>query len=70
MRYRAAKKQATPAWADQDAINFWYECCPAGCEVDHIVPLQGGNVCGLHVETNLQWLPIKENRLKSNKWAA
>ena len=40
----AAKLKRTPSWADLDAISFFYECCPKGCHVDHIIPLQGDNI--------------------------
>ena len=65
---RAKRLKRTPPWADMDAINFFYECCPAGCEVDHAIPLCGEKISGLHVAENLQWLPISANRVKNNNW--
>lgn len=67
-RYRAAKLQATPSWANLDKINEIYINCPEGYHVDHIIPLQGKTVCGLHVENNLQYLPAIDNIKKGNRY--
>jgi len=66
--YRAAKLNRTPSWANQEKINFWYECCPKGYHVDHIIPLNGKYISGLHIETNLQWLTPLQNMKKGNRW--
>jgi hypothetical protein len=66
----AAKLQRTPVWADLKAIEKFYKNCPKGHHVDHIVPLQGKEVSGLHVEHNLQYLTASENCRKSNKLLA
>lgn len=67
-RRRAAQLLRSPVWADVKAIREFYRCCPAGYVVDHVVPLQGKGVCGLHVLENLQYLPAAENIRKGNKW--
>lgn len=67
-RYRAAKLQRTPPWADLEAIKAFYEACPLGYHVDHIIPLQGKIVSGLHVLENLQYLPAEENLSKGNRF--
>ena len=65
---RASKLQRTPKWANLGAIRDIYKNCPEGYHVDHIIPLQGEYVSGLHVENNLQYLSAHENLSKSNKF--
>jgi hypothetical protein len=65
---RAAQLQRTPKWANLLNIEIFYNKCPEGYHVDHIVPLQGDTVSGLHVENNLQYLLAKDNLSKSNKF--
>lgn len=62
--YRARKKNAIPDDADLNLIKQIYENCPAGYQIDHIVPLSKG---GLHHQDNLQYLPAKDNQSKNNK---
>jgi hypothetical protein len=64
---RALKLKATPRFANLKKIKEIYKNCPKGYTVDHIVPLQGKEVCGLHVEWNLQYLTPSQNSSKSNK---
>jgi hypothetical protein len=66
-RREAGKKKRTPSWADLKTISDFYRNCPEGYEVDHIVPLQGKEVSGLHVLNNLQYLKPSDNKRKSNK---
>ena len=63
-RYQMKKRQQMPPWADLDKIKEIYLNCPKGYEVDHIHPISKG---GLHVDYNLQYLTISENRSKNNK---
>ena len=71
---KALKLKATPAWVDLAAVSAVYSESvrlfrETGVkhEVDHIVPLQGRNVCGLHVHYNLRAIPAIDNRRKHNR---
>lgn len=64
--YRARKFKQMPTWANKQKIYEIYRACPPGYHVDHIIPLKGVMASGLHVETNLQYLPAKENLQKRN----
>lgn len=74
---RAAKLQRTPKWLKDyftQEISLFYrraslikQFIGEDWHVDHIVPLQGKSVSGLHVPWNLQLLPAIENIKKGNK---
>lgn len=77
MRRKAAKLQRTPQWLTRDQfaeIDSLYEearrlTLEKGIQyhVDHIMPLQGRLVCGLHVPWNLQVMLAKDNMKKHNR---
>ena len=66
--YRGRLRKATPKWADRDAIRRIYTNCPHGMVVDHIIPIRGEHISGLHVAENLQYLTPFENMSKGNKY--
>lgn len=78
IKRRAAKLQRTPSWLTED--DYWmmeqaYELAALRTKlfgfqwhVDHILPLQGKYVSGLHVPTNLQVVPWLENVSKANRY--
>ena len=76
-RRRARKLRATPSWLtsqDLRKIEATYlyskvrtNITGVAHHVDHIIPLRGKSVCGLHVPWNLQVIPASENLRKSNK---
>ena len=73
-RRRSAKLNATPIWFDKEKADLVYvEAVRLETEtgvkheVDHIIPLQGKTVCGLHVHYNLQAIPTSKNRSKGNR---
>lgn len=67
---RCAKIRRTPSWTELDDIRRFYELCPVGHHVDHVLPLRGKYVSGLHVLQNLQYLPADVNRNKGNRYHA
>jgi hypothetical protein len=67
--------KATPIWADLSEIRKIYQQAAdlqqsTGIKyhVDHIIPLQGDLVCGLHVHTNLQIITRLENLAKGKQF--
>lgn len=65
---RAKVKDAIPKFANLQKIKEIYLNCPEGYQVDHIIPINNYNVCGLHVDWNLQYLKENLNIIKSNKF--
>ena len=76
--YKVRKKNRIPKWVDKDhmwLIKEAYELAQLRTKqfgfswhVDHIVPIQGELVSGLHVIENLQVIPAIENIKKKNKF--
>ena len=76
-RHQAAKLHASPPWLTRQQVrameHFYVEAARMQAldgvkrHVDHIYPLQGETMCGLHVPWNLQVLTASENCRKSNK---
>lgn len=72
---RAKKQNKYPEWADKEEIRKFYvqavlmeKETGISYDVDHIIPLNGENVSGLHVHTNLQIVTRRENVKKRNKF--
>ena len=78
VKRRLAKIKRTPAWLSSDdhwMVEQAYELAALRTKtfgfswhVDHILPLQGKTVSGLHTPYNLQVIPGAENVRKSNSF--
>lgn len=76
-RRQAAKLQRTPVWLSEDDIWVMREAYKLAklrtemfgfsWHVDHVLPLQGATVSGLHVPVNLQVIPWLDNVRKHNR---
>ena len=78
LRRKAAQKERTPAWLTKNEKWMMREAYALAAlrtelfgfpwEVDHIIPLRGKYVSGLHVPNNLQVIPKEENRKKGSNF--
>ena len=71
------RKLRVPKWltkeqmAYMDAVHMEAKALRKGglkVHVDHIMPLCGDNISGLHVPENLEIVPELDNLLKNNQW--
>lgn len=67
LRERATVQAKLPVESWNDIIKF-KEDRPEGYHLDHIIPLNHPDVCGLHNTWNFQWLNPLDNSFKSNKF--
>lgn len=77
---KASKRKATPSWLTKEQLKeikqfyilaqelAWLNQDGKPFHVDHIIPLQHDDVCGLHVPWNLQLLSQPENLSKLNSF--
>lgn len=75
---QAAKLKRTPNWLTKEDLKFIEKAYALAAlktietgfpwHVDHIIPLQGRNVSGLHVPTNIQVIPGSDNVKKHNRF--
>lgn len=75
---RAKKSKAMPKWLNKNQIaniKLYYKTAKKWSlgfqqefHIDHIIPLNGSNVCGLHVPWNLQIMVAEVNLQKGNRY--
>lgn len=63
------KANRIPPWVKfADVLHIYRAAAACGMSVDHIIPVHGRTVCGLHVPWNLQLLTLPENSRKAGKF--
>lgn len=76
-RDRAARRarEAAPAWANREHIDLYYFAASVlskrlgtSLHVDHVIPLRGRTVCGLHTPENLRIVTATVNMAKGNRF--
>lgn len=77
-KYRANKKNRVPKWVTSEDLWLIKEIYDLAAlrskitgvqwHVDHIIPINGTNVSGLHCVSNLQVIVGTANMSKNNKW--
>jgi len=78
-RRRAAKLQRIPKWREAEWDDFVFseayslaklrtQITGVPHEIDHVIPLQGDLVSGLHIAENIQVITRLENRQKGNRY--
>ena len=75
VKRNAQQHKAMPKWANEFFIEEAYRLAELRSKVtgirwsvDHIVPLMGKTVCGLHTHDNLRVIPHKQNLSKGNRY--
>lgn len=79
--YQVKKRSAIPAWANSEFERLVFaeayhlarlrgSATGVKWHVDHVVPIQGETVCGLHCAANIQLLPARSNISKGNRGVA
>lgn len=68
LRREKTQQQRKLSYVTDIEIEEYFANTPEGYSVDHIIPLNHPDVCGLHVPCNFQYLTVEDNANKGNKF--